>query len=318
VYRRAGCTVLFLLARPLCVGVLRAHLDGPLPFPALSERVGGASPASLRGEMVRLRDIGALQRRALKRMPYAVENELTEAGRCILAVADVVEAWLAQAPHGPMVLGSELAKDALRALIGGWGSTMLQALAARPLSLTELDSAIPDVSYSSLGRRLSAMRAAHQVEVLPGDSGAKPYAVASWTRQAVGPLIAAGYCERKHLPEATDPPTRVEIEAAFLLAIPLVGLESDHSGSCLLAVKTADSHDIRHRIAGVHIEVEKGEVKSCVPHLGSDPGSCGIGDIDSWTEAIIGGKQDSLRLGGAKPGLAAALIAGLHTALPAP
>ena len=62
----------------------------------------------------------------------------------MLAVAEVVEAWLARAPQGSIPLGSESAKGAIRALIGGWGSTMLRALAARPLSLTELSSVIND------------------------------------------------------------------------------------------------------------------------------------------------------------------------------
>ena len=64
-------------------------------------------------------------------MPYTVENELTEAGREVLSVADVIEAWLARAPQGSIPLGSESAKGAIRALVGGWGSTMLRALAAR-------------------------------------------------------------------------------------------------------------------------------------------------------------------------------------------
>ena len=77
------------------------------------------------------------------------------------------------------------------------------------------------------------MRAARQIELRPeGGRGAKPYAVTEWTRQAVGPLTAAGRCECEHLAEMTEPLTRIDIEAAFLLAVPLVDLTVNYSGSC--------------------------------------------------------------------------------------
>jgi len=65
-------------------------------------------------------------------------------------VADTVEAWLARAPAGPIPLGSEVAKAAIKALVDGWEATMLRALAARPLSLTEFDSLIAGLSYPAL------------------------------------------------------------------------------------------------------------------------------------------------------------------------
>ena len=138
--------MLSLIAGPLSVPILRAHLEGPLRLPDLRERIGGAAQTTLRGQVGNLRAIGALERHVRSGMPYTVENELTEVGRGVLAVAAIVEAWLAQAPQGSIPLGSEPAKGAIRALVGAWGSTMLRALAARPLSLTELSSMIPDLS----------------------------------------------------------------------------------------------------------------------------------------------------------------------------
>ena len=41
---------------------------------------------------------------------------------------------------------------------------MMRALAARPMSLTELDSGITELSYPALERRLSSMRIAGLVE----------------------------------------------------------------------------------------------------------------------------------------------------------
>jgi DNA-binding HxlR family transcriptional regulator len=297
---------------------LRAHVDGPLRLPDLRERIGGAAQTTLRGQVGNLRGIGALERHVRGGMPYTVENELTDVGRGVLAVADVVEAWLARAPQGPIALGSEPAKGAIRALIGGWGSTVLRALAARPLSLTELDSVIADLSYPSLERRLSAMRAARQVEVLlEGEGGAKPYAVTDWTRQAIGPIVAAGRCECLHLPEVTERLTRIDIEAAFLLAVPLVDLMSNHSGSCLFAVDTgaAKGDESKPRIAGVHVEVEDGRIVSCVSRLEQNPTTWALGTVDPWVTAILDGRLDGLRIGGENPNLARAVIGGLHASL---
>ncbi|HEY6550885.1 MAG TPA: winged helix-turn-helix transcriptional regulator [Solirubrobacterales bacterium] len=315
---RAGGTVLSLIAGPLSVPILRAHLDGPLRLPDLRERIGGAAQTTLRGQVGNLRAIGALERHVRSGMPYTVENELTEVGKGVLAVAAIVEAWLAQAPQGPIALGSEPAKGAVRSLIGAWGSTMLRALAAQPLALTELSSVISDLSYPALERRLSAMRAARQVELRPdGGRGAKPYAVTEWTRQAVGPLVAAGRCECEHLAEATEPLTRIDIEAAFLLAVPLVDLTVNKSGSCLLAVDTGSGDDgnSRDRLAGVYVEIESGAVVSCVSRLEQEPRTWALGTVSSWVDAILEGRLERLRMGGKDPKLATALIEGIHASL---
>jgi len=318
---RAGGTVLSLLAGPLCAPILRAHLDGPLRLPDLRERIGGAAQTTLRGQVGNLRAIGALERQVRSVMPYTVENELTDVGRGILAVADAVEAWLSRAPMGPIALGSEPAKGAIRALVAGWDSTVLRALSVRPLSLTELDSVIVDVSYPSLERRLSAMRAARQLELEPNAMGkSKPYSVTEWTRQAVGPLIAASRCERQHLPALTEPLGRIDVEAAFLLAVPLVSLDSDRSGSCLLAVsalagEASGGEASRERVAGVQVEIERGEVVSCAPRPAEDPNTWTIGSAGAWIETILDGGVENLEIGGSQKVLAKGLVNGLHRAL---
>jgi DNA-binding HxlR family transcriptional regulator len=315
---RAGGTVLSLIASPLSVPILRAHLDGPLRLPDLRERIGGAAQTTLRGQVGNLRGIGALERHVLGGMPYAVENELTDVGRGVLAVAEVVEAWLARAPQGPLALGSEPAKGAIRALVGGWGSTMLRALAARPLSLTELSSVIGDHSYPALERRLSAMRAARQVEPREGGArGGKPYGVTEWTRQAVAPIVAAGRCECEHLAKVTEPLSRIDVEAAFLLSVPLVDLDITRSGLCLLAVDTSSVRDETeaNRLAGVEVEIEGGTVTSCRSRWEGEPRTWALGSIESWLDAILEGRLERLRIGGEDRELAAALIETIHHSL---
>lgn len=317
---RAGGFVLSLIADPLTVPILRAHLDGPLRLPDLRERIGGAKQTTLRGQVDNLRAIGALERHVLRAMPYTVENRLTDVGRDVLAVADLVETWLNRAPQGPIALGSEPAKEAIRALIGGWSSTMLRALVARPLSLIELNGVITDISYPALERRLSAMRTVRQVEIVPGgERGAKPHRVTDWTRRAVGILVAAARCDREHFPEKTDPLTGLDIETAFLLAVPLVELEATRTGSCLLAVDTGkgDSDDSKGRLAGVHVDIEDGAASSCASRLEQDPSTWALGSVDSWVDAILEGRHDRLHLGGENPGLVKDLVQRLQSSLAA-
>jgi DNA-binding HxlR family transcriptional regulator len=318
---RTGGLVLTLCAGPLTVPILRAHEDGPLRLPELREKTGGAAQTTLRGQVGNLRGIGALARHVRGGMPYTVENELTEAGMAILSAAEVLEAWLSWAPQGPVALGSEPAKGAIRALIGGWGSTMLRALAARPLSLTELNGLIANVSYPALERRLSAMRAARQVELLPGEGGGRPYAVTDWARQAVAPLAVAGRCECRHMEEEAEPATEIDIEAAFLLAVPLVTLPEDRDGSCLLAMdagspaSSGEAGEPKRRLAGVRVEVRDGHISSCVSKLERDPRTWALGTVETWLDAIIEGRLDRLRIGGEDPELVRALLQGLHASL---
>ena len=315
---RAGGTALSLIAAPLNVPILRAHREGPLRLPDLRERIGGAAQTTLRGQVGNLRGIGALERQVRSGMPYTVENELTAVGEEVLTVAEIVEAWLARAPQGSIPLGSEAAKGAIRALVGGWGSTMLRALAARPLSLTELSSVINAHSYPALERRLSAMRAARQLELRPsGDRGAKPYGVTDWTRQAVAPIAAAGRCECRHLAHSTSPLARIDIEAIFLLSVPLVDLDVTHSGACLLAVDTdpGGSRQPTDRLAGVHVDVEEGAIVACSSRLEYDPQTWALGSTGAWVDAILEGKAERLRIGGDRVKLAEELIQRLHVSL---
>jgi DNA-binding HxlR family transcriptional regulator len=316
---RAGGAVLSLLAGPLCVPILRAHLDGPLRLPDLRERIGGAAQTTLRGQVGNLRGLGALERKVIPGMPYTVENRLTECGREILEVAERVEAWLTRAPQGPVVLGSEAAKGAIRALVGGWSSTVLRALAARPLSLTELNSEIKDLSYPALERRLSAMRAARQIEVeVSGPGKAKPYFVSEWTRLAVAPLVAAARCECRHLAEVTDPMDELDVEAVFLLAVPLAAPPADRSGSCLFAVGEPDDETAAGpapRVAGVQVEVERGEVVSHAARAADEPETWAMGAVGAWVDAILVGELESLRFGGQESRYAKGLVESVHRAL---
>lgn len=313
---RAGGLVLALFANPLNALILRAHADGPLRLAELQGKIGWAAHTTLRAALTNLGEIGAMVRPEAGSR-FAVENELTAAGRDMLSAADAVEAWLARAPDGPIALESEAAKGAIKSLGGGWGSTLMRALANRAFTLAELDSLIPGVSYPSLERRIARMRSTGQIEPVEAGGRGTPYVVTEWLRRSIAPLVVAGRCERRHLPDRSAPITNVEVEAAFMLAIPLVALPGSANGTCMLAVQAeaGETGNNGRNLAGVTVEVERGEVISCAARVDEAPPTWALGTAEEWLDVVIDGGFETLRFGGARPQLALDLVSGLHFAL---
>ncbi len=276
----------------------------------LRKATGLPAQTTLRGHLTTLGEIGVVSKRPTERMPYAVENELTPMGQDLLRVGERLETWLRQSPDGPISLESGAAKGVVKALVDGWASTMVRAIAARPQSLTELDSTIAGLSYPALERRLSSMRIAGLVEAQASSGAGTPYAVTGWARRAIMPLAVASRCERQYVRGQTTPVTQGDIEAAFMLATPLVGLPAAAMGSCQLEVERNGG-----KSAGVRVQVEGGRVVSCVSELEPPPGAYASGSVASWFRAVDAGNVAQLRLGGGDRQLTEGLVLGLHTAL---
>jgi DNA-binding HxlR family transcriptional regulator len=314
---RAGIRVLSLLANPLHAHILRGHLEGPQRLTKLHEKIGWSAHTTLRTSVDTLCEAGVLAREP-HTTNHSTENRLTPAGEETLFVADALEAWLARAPCAPIAPDSAAARSAVKALAGGWSSTLIRALAARPYSLTELNALIPEVNYPGLERRLTKMRVSRQIEPVRGEGRSTPYAVTDWLRRAIAPLAAAGRCERRHMREATAPITEVEVEAAFLLATPLAPLPASANGTCMLAVHTESGDRAGApppHLAGVTVEVRRGEVVACAARVDPAPATWALGAPNTWLDFVIDGDPEALRIGGAKPQLAADLVNGIHHAL---
>jgi DNA-binding HxlR family transcriptional regulator len=314
---RAGARVLNLLASPLNVRIVQAHADGHLRLAELHERTEWPAQTTLRAAVGTLREFGVFEQREVSRMPYGIATELTDAGRELLFVIDVVDRWLDRGPQGPIPIDSDAAKAAIKALAGGWSSTMVRQLASEPASLTDLDRRISDMSYPSLERRLARMRSTKQVEPAPSEGRGQPFEVTDWLRHSIAPLCASARCERRFMREESPPITAIEIEAAFLLSAPLALLPESADGSCLLSVpadrEAGDNGS--PSLAGVSVEVERGKLIRCVPQLEPGTPTWALGSPSTWLNAIIEGKLEHLRLSGARPQLAADLIHGIHVAL---
>ncbi|MBK5218514.1 MAG: winged helix-turn-helix transcriptional regulator [Thermoleophilia bacterium] len=313
---RAGTRVLSLFVSPLTARVLRAHVDGPKRLADIQGAVGMAAESTVRATVSNLCEVGALAKEAVGNSSQAVETRLTEAGKEMVFVADVIDTWLSQAPNGPIPPDSEGAKTAVKALAGGWSSTLMRALASHPFTLTELSALIPSVTYPTLERRISWMKMTGQIEPAEREGRGTPYVVTEWLRHAIAPLCAAGRCERRHLMAESPPITHVEVETCFMLVAPIAPLPDHVDGSCMLAAQTdSEGPEGVRGLAGVAVEFEQGQVRSCVPEVSATPATWAVGTPEAWFDAVIDGRIDNLRIGGERPQLALDLASGLHQAL---
>ncbi len=266
------------------------------PLVDLRREVGSPPQTTMRKHLRVLARLGVIEKTRQDGFPGALEYELTGPGQEFLEVARVLQGWLKTAPDGPLTLGSLAAKNAIKALVDGWSTTLVRALVGKPLSLTELDALIAGLSYPSLERRLLAMRLTGQVEPIPDQGRSTPYVVTDWLRRAVGPLAAAARWEGRYVAAETAPITPLDIEGAFLLAAPLLQLQVERSGLCRLAVEASNGSE--PRLAGALVGVEEGRVAYCRARLEGDATAWISGSASAWLRAVIDHENDKLEMGG--------------------
>jgi DNA-binding HxlR family transcriptional regulator len=238
------------------------------------------------------------------------EARLTPSGREMLFVSDTLEDWLAQAPSGLLPFGGDGATEAIEALADSWSSTMLHSLAEGPRSLNELDGARGVVGHPATERCLDAMRLTGQVQARRGAGEGAAYSVTDWLRRGVAPIVAAARMEHRHLADSPEVAS-LDVNAAFMLAVPLLRLPADLSGSCRLALELDGAGS---GPAGVMVQVEEGRIAACKPDLQGDPEAGATGDLTTWFDAVIDANPDDMELGGDR-GLAMALVYDLHRVL---
>jgi DNA-binding HxlR family transcriptional regulator len=295
---RPGATALSLLSTPLNIHVLRALEDEELSLADLNKAVGHPPATTMRAYLKALTDFGAVERRQEVDFPGSVSYALTEAGRRLLATAAVLQHWLTAAPDGPAALGSPAAKSAIKALVDGWDATIVRVLATRPFALTELARLIPSISYPTLERRIAAMRRVGLLEAERNGNGSRgtPYKATRWLRQAAAPLTAAIAWERRWAPAQTSMIGRIDVEASFLLAVPLLELPEGLSGCCRLAVEMRTESKLGY--AGVMVTVKAGSLVSCSASLKGEPDAWATGTALDWFGWVNGHVDHQLELGG--------------------
>jgi DNA-binding HxlR family transcriptional regulator len=309
---RAGAQALTVLAAPLNIHTLKALEDGPMELLDLRRAVGSPPESTMRVYTRALEELDILERRRSNEFPATARYTITPVGLGLLKVADFLQEWLLAAPDGPILLGSIAARNGTKALIGGWSSNIVRAVAARAVSLTDLNMLIPKISYPTLERKLGAMRTAKLVSPQPGEGRGTPYGATEWLRQAVIPLISAVSWERQFIPEPVAQIGRLDVEAAFLLSIPLMVLDPEINGTCRLSVEVRAGSV--PAFAGVVVGIEAGKVVSCSSRLEGDAQASASGSAFAWMRQMNGGPPGHLEVSGNFP--LAEAITGALRALP--
>lgn len=277
----------------------------------LRREAGSPPQTTMRVHLRRLREVGVVEAHRREEFPGTAHYELTDSGRFLLEVSRQLSLWLGRGPRGPIELGTAEAKSVIKALVGGWSAGIVRALAVRPLALTELDRVISSLSYPSLERRLAAMRLHDLVESAREGRRGNPYVVTDWLRLAVIPIAAAACWERRYWSQA-PPITNRDIEAAFLLALPLTHPPADTTGFCRLAVQMANGSI--GRLAGATVEARGGEIISCTTRIEGSPDASALGTPSTWLSALLSPHVHQLEMQGDSR-LATALITAMHQAL---
>jgi DNA-binding HxlR family transcriptional regulator len=233
-------------------------------------------------------------------------------GEEMLFIAFTIEQWLQKGPGGAVRIDSERARKTIPALAEGWSSTLVHALAVQPRTLPELEREIEALGRSALREQLEAMREVGLVDARPGDGEGALYAVTDFLRAATAPLAAGARFERRYAPAHTPHITPLDVEAAFLLALPLLRLPPDVDGVCRLVVDVPVHGEPVP--TGAMARVEHGRIAAVSTELREECDALLEGPPTAWLDAVIEPLSSRLLPEGDED-LAAAVLAGLHEAL---
>jgi DNA-binding HxlR family transcriptional regulator len=236
----------------------------------------------------------------------------TPAGTEFLFVAFTLQRWLRNSPQGPLEIGMAGAGDAMAALVCSWSGTLIHGLATAPRTISELDEVVDPLDRATLEEHIAALERTGQVEALPGRRGQTRYAVTEWMREGFAPIAAAARMERHHPHDDVLPPDRLDAEAAFQLALPLIELPGDLSGSCRLGVQL--SGDDSAPLAGVTAQIEGGRVVSCESRLDDRADTWATGSPIEWLDTAVNPGAALLDVGG-DTRLAEAVVEGIYDSL---
>jgi DNA-binding HxlR family transcriptional regulator len=267
----------------------------------------------MRNNLRRLTARGILERRRDPEFPGPVTYQLAPGGRDLYKVIQILQNWLLDSPGGPQSLGEPGAKSSVKALVDGWNSGIVRAIASKPLSLTQLSRLISSLNYPTLERRLGALRISDLIRSCPGRGRGRPYTVSPWLRRAIGPLAASARWERRYLSSESPPIGRIDIEAAFLLVLPVISLPAGLTGVVQFAAELGKVDDAT-RMAGTTTHVVDGVIESCSTRLTGAVDAWVSGPAAAWIAAAVESDFRGLEVNGDRA-LAQPLIAGLHEAL---
>ncbi len=222
----------------------------------------------------------------------------------------VLQAWLDSGPAGPVELGEE-AGPAIWGLLCGWSSTVTHALAAEPLTVGETAERIQTLDPAVVELVIETMMDVELLSALPAGEETR-YAVSDWLRAGIAPLAAAARMELRHPPHDTAPIAVADVEAAFRLALPLLRLPADVSGTCALAAQL--EREVSETPVGVTVRIEEGVVVSRKTGTDESADALASASAADWLDTLVEIGVDRVPATGDRR-LAGLLVDGLHETL---
>lgn len=309
---RAGTLGLRLLASPLNLTILEALAEKSKTLDGLRRLAGSLPSAEMQRRLEELMRIGVVEGRRLDAFSGSAKFGLTASGQGLLDVGAVLGRWLAMTPGGGLRLGEEAAAEQVLTVSDGWSADLVRVLAAEPLSPDVAKHLMSGIDPRQLERVLDGISRGGLAEPID-DRDPPSYRPTRLLALAIAPLAASAQWEQVNGVPGAGAISRFDVEAAFLLATPLVPLPHQADGTCRLAVEVPGAAG-RRPAAGVFVTVERGRVVSCVTSLGGQPSSWVTGSPTAWLAAVVDGRTEGLVVNGSGP-LAPSLLSGLHTAL---
>lgn len=104
-----------LLQEKWVLHIIRALLDGPSGFNALSRSVGGVNTTTLAQRLEHLERLGIIDKVVESTMPPKTRYELTQTGYELQTVVDSIDAWARKYIVKPLASGGRIEVDAATA-----------------------------------------------------------------------------------------------------------------------------------------------------------------------------------------------------------
>jgi DNA-binding HxlR family transcriptional regulator len=233
-------------------------------------------------------------------------------GEEVLFIGFVIEQWLQKAPAGPIDIESPEAKMAIPALAAGWSSTVVHALAAQPRTVTDLERTVDGLGPAALRHQLDALQSVDLIEASAGDGEGTVYRITDWLRAAIAPLIAGARFEHRYAPTETPAIAPLDVDAGFLMALPLLVMPKDTNGLSRLAIDVPVHGEPIP--AGAMARAENGRIASISTELQDEADASLEGPPMAWLDAVIDPLGSRLYPEGDED-LAATMLVGLHEVL---
>lgn len=227
-----------------------------------------------------------------------------------LFVSDQLERWLRDCPAGPLGPGPE-SEPVLTALLDGWCSTVVHALAAEPLTPAEASEAVEGPGRGAVEEQIKAMEAAGLLVARQDTDGEWRFAPTEWLRLAIAPLAVAARLELRNPGGETAPIAPLDVEAAFLLTVPLLTPPAEAYASCRLLVTVPGRPP---RLAGVVVLIEDGLLTAVTADLRMASDTFAAGTPGDWIDTLIDPSLGRVSLEGNLEVLQGLLL-GLHEKL---